>query len=353
MRLNKYLEYYINISDDNAKELDNMCDLKWIHIDKKKLKYTSFIYNLLYPCINTFHYVKNISKYKYDISYLKKLIDNPFLHPVYQNSCQNYSYYLKNKTNNIYESKIFWNNFFIKYDANTPEIKAIIINGNIITNYSGILELLEHNKNKPTELLNTIVANHNNGDIVNKDVENYDTMFKNSIIKPNYGCRGNGIYLYSRDSIPTKEGIFLIQEKVINKKYNGHFRIVTHYDKENNTHKILYTYLCIQEDNTKIVSNVGRITIYEVNNDSVRRLIEKKHKFNLQKFDYSYSLLTTALNKAVELHKKLNAIMIGWDVKLTDENYYFLEGNYGPGNIFFSDYYYLDKLDLVSKIKYD
>jgi hypothetical protein len=183
--LNIYLEYIDGINDDNIQEFNYMCNLKFINIDKKKLKYTSLVLNLLHPCVNTIHFIKNISKYNYDVTYLKKILDNPFLHPIYENSFQSYFYYLKNKTSNIYVSKIFWNNFFLKYNTTTPTLKAIVINGNVITNYSKILKLIEYNKNEPTKLLNTILKNNDN--IVNKDIDNYDTIFKNSIIKPIYG----------------------------------------------------------------------------------------------------------------------------------------------------------------------
>jgi hypothetical protein len=349
--LNRHLKHINNLSDENLQELSNICNLRW-NINKKKIKYISVLYNSFYPCINTFHFIKNVSKYNYNILYLKKLLNNPFLHPIYQNSFQSYSYYLKNKKNTIYESKIFWNNFFFKYNVNTPIIKAIIINGNVITNYPSILNLLEHNKNNPTKILNLILTHNNN--IINKDIKSYDTIFKNSIIKPNYGCRGIGIKAYfNHNSIPSEEGIFILQEQIKNINYNGHFRITTYWNKENNTHEILYTYLFIQENKIKLLSNGKGSTLYEVKDDTVRKLTNKDYDINLQYFDYSYSILKTALNAAIEMHKKLNTIMIGWDVKLTDENYYFLEGNFGPGNVFFHDYYYLDKLKFVSKIKYD
>ena len=268
--INKHLEYMINgITDNKVQELDNLCNLKLINIDKKKLKYVYLLYNSLYPSINIIHFIKNISKYNYDITYLKKLMDNPLLHPMHQNSSQSYSYYLKNKTNNdVYESKIFWNNFFLKYNVNTPTIKAIVINGNVITNYSSILKLLEHNKNEPTKLLNAILKNnHENGDdIINKDIKKYDAIFKNSIIKPIYGKQGTDVKVYkSHNSIPKKEGMFIIQERVKNINYNGHFRIVTYWNKEKNTHENLYTYLYIQEDKTKIQSNGHQgATTYQV-----------------------------------------------------------------------------------------
>lgn len=357
--INKHLEYMINgITDNKVQELDNLCNLKLINIDKKKLKYVYLLYNSLYPSINIIHFIKNISKYNYDITYLKKLMDNPLLHPIHENSFQSYSYYLKNKKNNdVYESKIFWNNFFLKYNVNTPTIKAIVVNGNVITNYSSILKLLEHNKNEPTKLLNAILKNnHENGDdIINKDIKNYDAMFKNSIIKPIYGSKGTDVKVYkSHNSIPKKEGMFIIQERVKNINYNGHFRIVTYWNKEKNTHENLYTYLYIQEDKTKIQSNACQgATTHQVKHDNVRKLTDKNYNMLLKDFNYSYSLLKMSRMKAIELHKKLDAIIIGWDVKLTDENYYFLEGNFGPGNIMFDDYYYLDKLDFASKIKYD
>ena len=356
MKLNNHLNIFLNsLNNESVKELNNLCKFKLINnINIKKIKYTALLYNSLYPCINTIHFIKNISKYNYDISYLKKILDNPLLHPIYENSIKSYSYYLKNKKNNIYESKIYWNNFFLKCNVNTPDLKAIIINGNVITNYSFILEQLEHNKNESTKFINEILKN-NQENIINKDVENYDIMFKNCIIKPNNGIQGIGIKVYkSYDSIPNEEGVFLIQENVKNINYNGHFRIITHWNKEDNVYINLYNYLFIQEDKTKIQSNAhAGATLYEVKNDNVRKITEKNYNMLLKDFNYSDSLLKTSIMKAIELHKKIDTIIIGWDVKLTDKDYYFLEGNFCAGNVFFQDYYYLDKLDFASKIKYD
>ena len=346
-----------DLNDEKIKELNNLCDLKFINVDKKKLKYASFIFNVFYPSMNTVHFIKNISKYDYNLGYLKKLLDNPFLHPLYENSIQTYFYYLKNKKNNIYESKIFWNNFFLANNVNTPNLKAIIVNGKVITNYSSVLKIVERNKNDPKKILDiiTILKNKNKiEDIINQDVTNYDNIFKHSIIKPNYGRQGIGIKVYKNyNSIPS-EGIFLIQERIRNTTYNGHFRLVTYWNKENNIYKNKYNYLFIQEDKTKIQSNAHEgATVYEVNDDKVRKLTEKNSEYNLQYFNYSYSLLKQSTEKAIELHKKLDTIIIGWDVKITKDKYYFLEGNFGAGNIFFDDCYYLDKLDFISKIKYD
>lgn len=43
---------------------------------------------------------------------------------------------------------------------------------------------------------------------------------------------------------------------------------------------------------------------------------------------------------------------IGWDVKITNKRYYFFEGNFGPTNIIFDDYYYLDKFNFIKDIHY-
>ncbi len=346
-----------DFNDEQAKEINNLCDIKFLNIDKKKLKYASFIYNAIYPSINTVHFIKNISKYDYNFDYLKKLLDNPFLHPIYENSFQSYMYYIKNKKNNIFESKIFWNNFFLANNANTPSLKAIIVNGKVITNYSSILKIVERNNNHPKKILDAISILQDKNkidDIINKDVTNYDNIFKNSIIKPNYGRQGIGIKVYKNYNCIPSKGIFLIQEKIKNINYNGHFRVVTYWDKEKNIYENKYNYLFIQENKMKIQSNAHEgAVMYEVNDDNVRKLTEKNSEFNLQYFNYSYSLLKQSIEKAIELHKKLDAIIIGWDIKITNNQYYFLEGNFSPGHIFFDDFYYLDKLDFTSKIKYE
>ena len=110
----------------------------------------------------------------------------------------------------------------------------------------------------------------------------------------------------------------------------------------------------IQLDKNKIASNKhNNSSMYELfDNYKLRKLENNKKNFeNLENY-YSISLLEKAKNDAIKFHKTVDTILIGWDVKLTKDKYYFLEGNYLPGNIFLCDLYYIDKLELCSKIKY-
>ncbi len=115
-------------------------------------------------------------------------------------------------------------------------------------------------------------------------------------------------------------------------------------------------YHSVLPDNELINFEVPYTTLsikYELfDNYKLRKLENNKKNFeNLENY-YSISLLEKAKNDAIKLHKTVDTILIGWDVKLTKDKYYFLEGNYLPGNIFFYDLYYIDKLELCSKIKY-
>jgi hypothetical protein len=303
------------------------------------------IYILIHPIINIIHFTKNLSKYNYELKNLFILIKNPFLNPKFDNAFQTYFYYLKN--NNIKnESKLFWNNFFIKNKVNTPLVKGLIIDGIIITDYSKYSELLEtSNKNYLANIQN-IVNRHNNLYI---NIDN----FKDCIIKPNNGTWGIGIKNFENYlSIPNK-GIYLIQKKINNTNINGHFRITTYFNKKQNKYQVFFINLLIQHNTNKIASNGHNGGIdYEVKNNKLRKLDEPNYTLELKKF-YSPKLLKKAIIKSLKLHSKINTIIIGWDVKITKNNYYFLEGNLAPSSLFFHDYYFLDKFNFVKNISYE
>jgi len=109
----------------------------------------------------------------------------------------------------------------------------------------------------------------------------------------------------------------------------------------------------IQLDKNKIASNKANSgVLYEVKANKVRKLTDCEYTLKIEDFHYSPQLLQNSIKHALKLHSKIDAIIIGWDVKITNKKYYFLEGNFGPGNIWFDDYYYLDKFNFIKNIDY-
>jgi D-alanine-D-alanine ligase-like ATP-grasp enzyme len=85
--------------------------------------------------------------------------------------------------------------------------------------------------------------------------------------------------------------------------------------------------------------------------NSYRVLTNRKYDKKLSDL-FSIKILDKALNDSLKLHSKINTILIGWDVIICEDNYYFLEGNFMPGNVFPEDYYFYDKFNIIKKISY-
>ena len=118
-------------------------------------------------------------------------------------------------------------------------------------------------------------------------------------------------------------------------------------------YKVFFINLLIQPNNNKIASNGHNGGIdYEVKDNKLRKLKEPEYNLELNKF-YSPKLLEKAIENSLKLHSKINTIIIGWDVKITKNNYYFLEGNFAPCSLILHDYYFLDKFNFVKKISYE
>ena len=276
------------------------------------LIYISFfaLFNLIFVLIVGNNY--NYPLYKQYFT----LIFDFFSFPIFENSTLTYIYFMcKNK--NIVENKLYWDKLFIDNNVNTPKIVGKIVNGNIIK-YSDF--------NNNTEY----------------------------IIKPIYGSWGNGIQKFNINNISkiNKKELYIIQKKVIQNNINAHFRIISIYNKTKNIYSIPFVYLSIQEDKSKIASNGHNGGIFhevDIKNDSLRFLKDKHPTKKLT--DYFFiQLLEKSMNKALILHKKIDTIIIGWDVMLTDNNYYFLEGNFAPGNLFEYDYYYYEKYNKINDL---
>jgi hypothetical protein len=92
---------------------------------------------------------------------------------------------------------------------------------------------------------------------------------------------------------------------------------------------------------------------YDVNleNFSLRYYKNKEPTLLLKDF-YSKDLLLLSLDKSILLHKTFPkyVLTIGWDVMITDNDYYFLEGNIPGGSILIDDYFFYEKSLKLNKI---
>jgi hypothetical protein len=174
-------------------------------IDIILVKIILIIY-ILFSIIIIFIYVIIYGK-KYNLPLYKQyliLINNPLLLPNFECSWLS-GLYLAYKDQDLFidaQNKIYWNNIFIKNNVNTPEIVGIINQG-----------------------------------IINNNIDNNDKY----IIKPIVGGLGNDIKIYDKNNIP-KTNNYIIQKRIF-QKINGHFRIVTVYDKTKDEYSIFNVYL--------------------------------------------------------------------------------------------------------------
>jgi hypothetical protein len=276
----------------------------------------SFIFNFIY--ILRYGYKYNYSLYNQYFT----LIRDPLLLPHFQCSWLS-GIYLSLNNIELFENlqnKNFWNNFFIKNNANTPLLVGYIKNGNII-----IREHLLNNNDK-------------------------------YIIKPIIGGLGKNIQIYDKYNIPVDDN-YIIQKKIVQSKFNSYFRIITIFDKINNKYFISNVYLYIQYNQNKLSFNTDKTAkIYELNliNNMLRYYKDKKETLLLNNY-FSDKILYDAFEKALDLHNILPkyVISIGWDIMLTDDKYYFLEGNIPACTVETYDYYYYEKSIKINNLIYN
>ena len=304
-------------SDDTVTDEINESSLgMFINTPFNKLIITIIIiiFFIIYPLFIFFYFILNFKKFNYDIRNFYVICKNPLL-VICSNSISTYIYYLTNN-NIIPETKLFWYHFFTNNNVPTPKILGIIDNATIISEYNS---------------------------------------FDNCIIKPNIGSLGLGVKKFDINNIPTN-GKYIIQERIKDEDINGYFRITTYYNKDTKKYSVLFIYLIIEYNENKIAGNRSGMKheVQYIDNkiyNKYRVLSEKNYDKKLSDI-YSIETLNKAVKDCLQLHKKINNILIGWDVKIYKKNYYFLEGNYAPSNIFIYDYYYYDKFNKISKINY-
>lgn len=212
------------------------------------------------------------------------------------------------------QDKIYWNDLFETHGAPTPKIVGSISNGTITKN-------------------------------------RFYSSTGSYISKPRVGGLGNGITVFNERQ-PPNQGEFIIQERVTQPGTRGHFRIVTAYNGEN--YAVVSTYMCLNGKD-KLASNNhagGRCHDVDLTKGTVRYLLDT-NKEQTSKF-FSVTLLKQAIAKATELHKSLPLyiISVGWDVMLTEKEFFFLEGNVPCGTVMSNDRLYYEKAIPINKVIY-
>ena len=276
-------------------------------------------YLLFFPIFN-FVYVA-ITGYKYNYPIYKqyyKICTNPFLIPHLECSITN-GIYSANQDIELFikmQNKLFWNDLFIQHNIKTPLIIGTIIN--------------------------------------NKQVF-YSPLQPNTkyILKPIVGGFGKNIVDYNGSIPKTQYNIdYIIQEKIIQTKIKGHFRINTVFDKTQKTYTLLNAYLCLNAKG-KIASNAhngGKCNEVSLQDDTIRNM--SNHDTTKLSNHFKRHIIDQIVNDAVNLHRTLPefVISVGFDVMIEGDDYYFLEGNVPHGTVFTDDAYFYEKSVIIHKL---
>jgi hypothetical protein len=280
------------------------------------------IYIILFPILNMFYVILTHNKYNFLIhKQYYEICKNPLLIPDYECSWLNGLYCaLKNiDLFKKFQNKIFWNNFFIKNNVKTPPIIGKIINKKII--------LCKHQNNN-----------------------------KKYIIKPIIGGLGKNISEFTTETILNIDNNkYIIQEKIIQKKIRGHFRIITIYNKLTNNYVLGYIYLCFNDKNKIASNNHNGGFCHEVNiSKNTIRYLQNDDIYILSNY-YSIDIINNIIYDSIKLHEKLPkyVITVGWDIMIENNIYYFLEGNIPHGTVFKNDKYFYQKSIYINKLIYN
>ena len=270
------------------------------------------IYILLLPIINFIYVLFTSYKYNYPVyKQYYQICVNPLLIPNFDCSLINGIYAAKNDIDLFIkmQNKLFWNDLFIKNNITTPFIIGTIKKKKIILKYP---------------------INYN----------------KKYIIKPVVGGLGKKIMDFNDLTISNIDNDnYIIQEKIIQTKIKGHFRINTLFNKKKNEYQILNIYLCLNDKN-KIASNNhngGKCNEVNIIDDNIRNMYNNNN-YKLSNI-FSKNIINNIIIDALNLHKDLpnHIISIGWDVMIEDNKYFFLEGNVPHSTVFKDDKYFYEK----------
>jgi hypothetical protein len=253
--------------------------------------------------------------YKYNYPAYKQYYEicvNPLLLPNFDCSLLSGIYAAKT---DIYlfikmQNKFFWNDLFIKNNVNTPFIIGNIKNKKIILNSP-----INYNK---TYIIKPVVGG------LGKNIMDFNDLTISNIDNNNY----------------------IIQEKIIQTKIKGHFRINTLFNKKYNEYQLLNMYLCLNDKN-KIASNNhngGKCNEVNIDNDNIRNMYNDDNIYKLSNI-FSKNIIDNIIFDALNLHKDLpnHIISVGWDVMIEDNKYFFLEGNVPHSTVFKDDKYFYEK----------
>lgn len=259
---------------------------------------------------NSYNSYKMLNKYTIKIIYIlfvicllffapiisfKNIYDGiPYIYGIkYPLSCLSAVFYtninnIDNISNDYFqslESKLFWNDLFIKNNVNTPKVYGTLKNG-IFTG-----EIPEN---------------------------------KELIWKLVFSIRGIGLQKFTSLENAPKKGYYILQEKISMCENNNssHFRVIT----VNNGKKIKVF------NNLYFVSKSKNFLASNVSNQNNQYNIINSHcvigdKIYFKLPDNVISKLHEIQNIAINLHKQLNIKLLSWDIVFTCDNYYFLEGN--------------------------
>lgn len=264
------------------------------------LKSSNFVYFvLLVFCfeITIFLIITNTYK-RYSETFFNQLITlfkNPVLSPRFESSL----FFIKQNVDIerilLMYDKVYWHGVFTLNNVSTPKIFALIKDNKV-------------------------------------EYEEKEFNWKNTdcIIKKRIGTHGTFVKKYNECLLgKLPNGEFIIQEQVKSIGENGHYRIVTFLDSNTQFAKVFLIYYLYTNKNDVLATNqkqgsiLKKIELYEANsNEHLRNSV-----FRLR-----------------ELHKNIfkNTFIIGWDVMITETNYFVLEGNAFPSTIFRNDteYFY-------------
>jgi hypothetical protein len=249
---------------------------------------------------------------------IRFLIKHPFSIPKIQGRCYHVSNALANNGYIFHDinSKLYWDALFKTCNVRTPNVYGVIEEGNI----------------------NMFM-----------DLPSDERLV---IIKPVKLYSANGIKLFNQEEIPEK-GHYIIQEyiKSFNKLPHS-IRIVTIRNKKEYIDTVQHwmTTLSVNSNEDALTTSVGGKTVndYEIKEDLARNVLDDEW--------IPHHLSMNNLNSAVEEAKKLHLNMkyfiqsVGWDLILTDDGHYFLEGNMCHGIARKRDIYYYDRIqDFIDK----
>jgi hypothetical protein len=272
-----------------------------------------------YMVINVLTVASSFFIYKTPVlDQIRFLIKHPFCIPKIQGRCYHVSNALANNGYIFHDinSKLYWDALFKTCNVKTPTVYGVIEEGNV-TMYQDLPR--DHRK---------------------------------IIIKPVKLYSANGIRIFNEEEVPEK-GHYIIQEYIQSfNKLPHSIRIVTIRNKKESADTVQHwmTTLSVNSNEDALTTSVGGRTVndYEIKGDLARNVLNDEwipHQISMKH-----------IHRAVEEAKKLHLNMkfyiqsVGWDLILSDDGHYFLEGNMCHGIVRKRDIYYYERIqDFIAR----